>query len=161
MAAAGLSATRGAATLVQAATLAAFWLAWEALARSGLFFEGVVPSSLKVASALASILGDPALYGAFLVTGIEVAAALAIGGLITLVFTPLPNGDSWMSRLLGGWTNFAGSGGKDFSLILGQDSAGNNAITIFGLQIVQNVGASIPLFAGAIITKLIGRKFGV
>jgi len=90
-----------------------------------------------------------------------IAAALAIGGLITLVFTPLPNGDSWMSRLLGGWTNFVGSGGKDFSLILAQDSAGNNAITIFGLQIVQNVGASIPLFAGAIITKLIGRKFGV
>jgi len=81
MAATGLSAARGhgVATLIQAATLAALWLAWEALARSGLFFEGVVPSSLKVARALAGILVDPALYGALLVTGTEVAAALAIG----------------------------------------------------------------------------------
>jgi len=86
MAAAGLSASRGAAILIQAVTLAALWLVWEAVARSGLFFEGVVPSSLKVARALAAILADPALYGALLVTGIEVVAALAIGCGLGLAF---------------------------------------------------------------------------
>ena len=88
MAAAGvrLSRGRGAATVLQAATLAAFWLVWETLARSGLLFEGVVPPSLKLARALAMILLDPTLYGARLVTGFEVAAALAIGCGLGLVF---------------------------------------------------------------------------
>jgi NitT/TauT family transport system permease protein len=77
---------RGAPIALQAAMVGALWIAWEALARSGLFFEGVVPSSLKVGRALVAILLDPALYGALLVTSLEVAAALAIGCGLGLAF---------------------------------------------------------------------------
>ena len=53
---------------------------WEALARSGLLYEGVVPRLGVIARGLAEILAAPAFYADLQTTAGEVAAALAIGG---------------------------------------------------------------------------------
>ena len=50
------------ATWLRVATLLFAWAAWEALARSGLVFQGVVPSSLSVLASVASQLGSVGFY---------------------------------------------------------------------------------------------------
>ena len=61
------------------AAVLGLWLAWELLARSGLVFEGVVPSSLAIAAAVFDLLRQPEFYWNLELTLIEVAVSLAIG----------------------------------------------------------------------------------
>jgi len=58
----------------------AYWVVWELMARAGIFYEGVVPSSVAILRALYHILLDAALYRNFAVTAFEVLVAMAIGG---------------------------------------------------------------------------------
>ena len=64
---------------VQLATFAAVWAAWEALSRSGLLFEGVVPSSLAVFPAIFEHLFDPVFWDHMGRTAYEVVAGFALG----------------------------------------------------------------------------------
>lgn len=66
-------------TIIRVLTVLAVWALYEAAARSGLFFEGVVPSSLLVLEALFSILGDPGFYPHLGRTAIEVAIGFLLG----------------------------------------------------------------------------------
>jgi ABC-type nitrate/sulfonate/bicarbonate transport system permease component len=61
------------------ATLLALWVAWEAVARSGIVFAGVVPSSLAIAAALLDLLSSPSFYWNLELTLIEVAVSLLLG----------------------------------------------------------------------------------
>ena len=70
---------------VRVATLLALWGLWEAVALAGLVYEGIVPSSFKVAAAIGRLLVDPAFYGHALRTGYEVVAGFAIGSALGLV----------------------------------------------------------------------------
>jgi ABC-type nitrate/sulfonate/bicarbonate transport system permease component len=70
----------GRVALLRAALVLALLVIWEALAASGLLFQDVVPSFLKIGGAIGSILGDPAFYRNLGVTAYEVAFALLIGG---------------------------------------------------------------------------------
>jgi NitT/TauT family transport system permease protein len=60
-------------------TVLLLWALWEGAARSGLFYEGALPSSFKIALAALNLVVMPAFYYNFGVTLLEVAAALAIG----------------------------------------------------------------------------------
>ena len=64
---------------VQVATFLAVWAGWEALSRSGLLFEGVVPSSLVVFPSIARHLVDPVFWDHMGRTAYEVVAGFAIG----------------------------------------------------------------------------------
>lgn len=64
---------------VQLATFAAIWAAWEALSRSGLLFDGVVPSSLKVFPAMWEHVIDPVFWDHMGRTAYEVVGGFAIG----------------------------------------------------------------------------------
>src|ERR1700733_12422622 len=64
---------------VRAGTALLLWALWEGAARSGLFYEGALPSSFKIARAALNLVVMPAFYYNFAVTLLEVAAALAIG----------------------------------------------------------------------------------
>jgi ABC-type nitrate/sulfonate/bicarbonate transport system permease component len=44
------------------AIIGTLMLAWEALARSGLLFQDVVPSLIKIAAALGALLASPDFY---------------------------------------------------------------------------------------------------
>jgi len=57
----------------------ALLLAWQAVAASGIFFRGVLPTLDQIAAALARLLVDPDLYRNLGVSGCEIAAALAVG----------------------------------------------------------------------------------
>ncbi|HEX9466498.1 MAG TPA: ABC transporter permease [Alphaproteobacteria bacterium] len=69
----------GAVMLVRVATILAIWAAWEIVARSGLVYEGIVPSSLAVLASMAHQLADPAFYGNVALTGYEVVIGFAVG----------------------------------------------------------------------------------
>lgn len=60
----------------------AYWVGWELMARAGLFYEGVVPSSVAILRALYDILLARALYENFAVTTFEVVLAVAVGGAV-------------------------------------------------------------------------------
>jgi len=64
---------------IRAATLLAIWAAWEAVARSGLVYEGIVPSSLAVAASIFRQLSEQAIYLDALQTAYEVVAGFAVG----------------------------------------------------------------------------------
>ena len=61
------------------ATVLALLLAWEALGRSGLVFEGVVPSLVTIAAAVIDLLASANFYWNLELTLIEVAVSLAVG----------------------------------------------------------------------------------
>lgn len=66
-------------TPIRVATLLGVWVVWEAVAASGLLFEGVVPSSFKVIAALGTLLTSPDLYYNLALTLTEILISLAIG----------------------------------------------------------------------------------
>ena len=70
---------RGRITTVQVATFLAVWAGWEALSRSGLLYDGVVPSSLDVFAAIGRHLIDPGFWDHAGRTAYEVVTGFAIG----------------------------------------------------------------------------------
>jgi ABC-type nitrate/sulfonate/bicarbonate transport system permease component len=66
-------------TPIRVATLLAIWAVWEAVAASGLLFEGVVPSSLKVFAALGALLTSGDFYYNLEFTLMEVVVSLILG----------------------------------------------------------------------------------
>ncbi len=83
--------------LLRLAILGSILLFWEAVAASGLLFRDVVPSLLKIASALGHLGVNADFYHNLSATAGEVGISLAIGGSIGVVAGLLLGG----SRLLG------------------------------------------------------------
>jgi ABC-type nitrate/sulfonate/bicarbonate transport system permease component len=65
--------------IVRVATLAALWAGWEILARSGLLYEGVVPSSFLVLQSMIKQLSTAGFYGHLWRTLYEVVVGFAAG----------------------------------------------------------------------------------
>ncbi|MBV8537221.1 MAG: ABC transporter permease [Alphaproteobacteria bacterium] len=64
---------------VRVVTVLGMWILWEAVARFGLIYEGVVPSSFLVLAAMARELVNPAFYHDVAVTAQEVIVGFAVG----------------------------------------------------------------------------------
>ena len=75
-----------AATQIRIFTLIVLLALWEAVARSGLLYQDVVPSLLKIASAFARLLIDPQTWKHFAVSAWEIGAGLAIGYMLGVLF---------------------------------------------------------------------------
>jgi ABC-type nitrate/sulfonate/bicarbonate transport system permease component len=71
---------------------------WEALARSGLLFQDVVPSLIAVGAALGRLLADPLFWSNLGVTALEVALAVAIGGGAGLAAGIVIGGSRFLTR---------------------------------------------------------------
>ena len=56
--------------------------AWEAAGASGLFFRGVIPSSVLIVTAFIKLMGDPVFWHHFGVTFFEITTGFAIGTLL-------------------------------------------------------------------------------
>lgn len=69
----------GPVMLVRIATILAIWAGWELVARSGLVYEGIVPSSLLVVASMAHQLAEPAFYANVGLTAYEVVIGFAVG----------------------------------------------------------------------------------
>jgi ABC-type nitrate/sulfonate/bicarbonate transport system permease component len=71
---------------------------WELLARSGLLFQDVVPSLIKIVAALGNLLVSPAFWSNLGVTAMEVGVAMAIGGTAGLGTGIVIGGSRFLSR---------------------------------------------------------------
>lgn len=71
---------------------------WEALARSGLLFQDVVPSWFAIGDALWSLLSSTQFYSNLWITAVEVGVALAIGGGLGLLCGLALGGSRFLSR---------------------------------------------------------------
>jgi len=69
---------RGRVFAIQAITVVAVLVAYEALARSHLLYAGVVPPLWDIGVALVGVLGDPATYSNLAVSVAEIAVGFAI-----------------------------------------------------------------------------------
>lgn len=65
---------------IRLVTLVGAFLAWEFLAFSAIFYEGVFPSSITVATTLVGFLFDPSFYPHVAITFYELAGAFVFGG---------------------------------------------------------------------------------
>jgi ABC-type nitrate/sulfonate/bicarbonate transport system permease component len=70
--------------LLRIAIVAVALAAWEALAMSGLLFRDVVPSLQAIGRALVALLSAPDFFANLGVTAMEIAVAVAIGGVLGL-----------------------------------------------------------------------------
>ncbi len=77
--------------------------AWQALALSGLLFRDVVPPLGALAAGLWGVLADPGFWGNALVTGGELAAALAIGGALGIAAGLVFGASAFIAAALERW----------------------------------------------------------
>ena len=91
---------------VQVTTFAVIWAAWEALSRSGLLYEGVVPSSLAVFPSIASQLIDPVFWDHMGRTAYEVVAGFAIGSGVGVALGLLLGLRRFMAEVLEPYINY-------------------------------------------------------
>ena len=87
---------------------AGIWALWETAAASGLFFDGVVPSSVAVSRALGRILSDARFYGHLGVTATEIAAAMAVGGGAGAIVGIALGGSRFLGTAYEPWVNYLG-----------------------------------------------------
>ena len=102
--AAGLRPSRLAA--IRIFTVLAVWALYEAVAQSGLFFEGVVPSSFLVIGALVSTLADPGFYPHLGRTAVEVLSGFVIGALAGATVGIVFGSSRFIARMLNPWVYY-------------------------------------------------------
>jgi ABC-type nitrate/sulfonate/bicarbonate transport system permease component len=69
---------------IRVATILVLVIAWEVMSRSGLFYEGVVPSAVLIVPAVFDLLTDPVFYRHLVVSGAEILAGLAIAAALAI-----------------------------------------------------------------------------
>jgi ABC-type nitrate/sulfonate/bicarbonate transport system permease component len=87
-----------AVTLLRAAIILAVLAAWELLAHSGWLYRDVVPSLLRIAGALADLLGHADFYRNLGVTLGEIGGALVVGGFSGLAAGMLLGANRFLAR---------------------------------------------------------------
>src|SRR5512132_129742 len=93
---------------LRAAIVAVVLATWEVVAESGWLFRDVVPTLPVIARAIVRMLGDAAFYANLGVTGAEIAAALAIGGLAGVVTGLVLGASPFLSRAFEGFIYYLG-----------------------------------------------------
>jgi NitT/TauT family transport system permease protein len=88
---------------IQIATLLGIWAVWELLARSGLFYRDIVPSSLKVFAALWDHLSEAEFYHHLWVTSYEVLTGFAIGAFAGIALGILFGTRRFLGRVMDGY----------------------------------------------------------
>jgi ABC-type nitrate/sulfonate/bicarbonate transport system permease component len=83
---------------LRVAIIVTLLIGWEALARSGLLFQDVVPSLIKIAAALGTLVVSAAFWTNLGVTALEVALAMLIGGGAGLATGIVIGGSRFLTR---------------------------------------------------------------
>ncbi len=81
---------------------------WEVVARSGWLFRDVVPTLPVIARAVVKLLGQGAFYGNLAVTGGEILASLAIGGVAGVAVGLLLGSSRFLARAYEGFIYYLG-----------------------------------------------------
>jgi NitT/TauT family transport system permease protein len=80
------------------AIIAALMVMWEAMAASGLLYQDVIPSVVRIAAALLKLLANAAFYDNLSTTAGEVCASAAIGGATGLAVGLALGGNRYLSK---------------------------------------------------------------
>ncbi|HSR55785.1 MAG TPA: ABC transporter permease, partial [Alphaproteobacteria bacterium] len=88
---------------IQIFTLLGIWVVWEMLARSGMFYRDIVPSSFKVFAALGRHLVDGSFYVHLGTTAYEVVVGFTIGSLIGVGLGILFGVKRFLGRVMDGY----------------------------------------------------------
>jgi ABC-type nitrate/sulfonate/bicarbonate transport system permease component len=94
---------------IRLATLVACLLAWEAVARSGLLYHGVVPSSVAVLQAVATELTRREFYWHLWITFAEVSVGFVAGSFIGVALGILFGARRFLGRAVDPYVNAIGS----------------------------------------------------
>jgi NitT/TauT family transport system permease protein len=81
-------------------TIMVIVIVWELTARSGLFFEGVVPSTVSVLGALARELSDQSFYRDLGVTMLESSVGFLFGSIIAITVGIMLGLNSYLRRMI-------------------------------------------------------------
>jgi ABC-type nitrate/sulfonate/bicarbonate transport system permease component len=73
-------------TLVKLTTIVVFFIVWEALSRSGLFYQGVMPSTAAIFSGISGEIVDKGFYVDLGVTALAAAVGFLSGSIIAIGF---------------------------------------------------------------------------
>jgi NitT/TauT family transport system permease protein len=141
--------TFGPVNRIRALTLACAWLAWEALARSGLVFEGVVPSSFTVLRSAAEQLADSAFYGHLWRSAYEIMVGFAIATLSGIAVGLAMGLSGFCGRMLHPWLNVLAPTPKIIFLPV--------LMILFGVEIGSKVAmAAISAFFPVVVATFDG-----
>jgi ABC-type nitrate/sulfonate/bicarbonate transport system permease component len=86
--------------LIKVLTIMALILLWEGLARSGLFYSGVLPPIWVVMKALVEELCDKGFYYDLGVTVLETGVGFVVGSIIALLFAVVLGTNSYIRRMI-------------------------------------------------------------
>jgi ABC-type nitrate/sulfonate/bicarbonate transport system permease component len=85
---------------IKVITILAFLATWELAARSGLFFEGVVPSTASVFAALARELSDASFYRDLGITLLESSVGFLFGSMIAIAVGIALGSNSYLRQMI-------------------------------------------------------------
>lgn len=138
-------------TLIRVATLLTVWGLYEALARSGLLFEGVVPSSLVVFRALGETLVDPTFYPHLWRTLAEVASGFVMGTLVGVSLGIVLGSSPFAARMLNPFVMWLAPAPKIIFLPI--------LFLVFGIGIQSKIAmAAISAFFPVVIATYAGMR---
>ena len=86
-------------TMVRITTIVVLMVVWEAIARSGLLYQDVVPTLAAIAGGIWKIVSDAGFYGNLEVTLFEIAASLVLGTLLGAVTGIVIGGNPFLGRV--------------------------------------------------------------
>lgn len=137
--------------VVRILTVIVVWLVYEAAARSGLFFEGVVPSSFLVMAALFQTLIDPSFYPHLLRTAQEVIAGFCIGVTAGVAMGILFGASPFIGRMLNPWVYYLSPAPKIIFLPI--------MLLVFGVGIGSKIAmAGFSAFFPVVIATYAGMR---
>lgn len=92
-------------TLIRVGTLLLIWALYELMAQSGLFFEGVIPSSVLVIKALVATLADPSFYPNLGTTAAEALSGFVVGSVVGVAVGVIFGMSPFIGRMLNPWVH--------------------------------------------------------
>ncbi len=134
---------------IRIATLLAVWAIYEAAARSGLFFEGVVPSSLIVLEAMFLTLADPNFYPHLGRTALDVIIGFLLGVAIGVATGIIFGVSDFIGRMLNPWIYYLAPAPKIIFLPI--------LLLLFGVGIGSKIAmAAISAFFPVVVATYAG-----
>lgn len=86
-------------TTLRLVSVAGALILWEAIARSGLLYEDVVPTLEKIVWGVWNLVTDPEFYPHVMVTIREIVLALAIGGTLGIICGLVIGGNPFLAKI--------------------------------------------------------------
>ncbi|MEW5420287.1 ABC transporter permease [Amorphus sp. 3PC139-8] len=138
-------------TVIRVVTLLAVWAIYEAASRSGLFFEGVVPSSFVVLRTMFETLASPEFYPHLFRTLTEVVSGFVVGVVAGVSVGIVFGSSRLIAGMISPWVNYLGPAPKIIFLPI--------LLLVFGVGMGSKVAmAALSAFFPVVIATHAGMR---